>query len=36
MSLLSAPGSVFIKTTLMKSLAEELWYTQTIDYKTLT
>ena len=30
MSLLSAPGSVVIKTTLMKSLAEVLWYTQTV------
>ena len=30
MSLLSAPGSVVIKTTLMKSLAEVLWYTQTM------
>ena len=30
MSLLSAPGSVLIKTTLMKSLAEVLWYTQTM------
>ena len=29
MSLLSAPGGVHIKTTLMKSLAEALWYTQT-------
>jgi len=28
MSLLSVPGSVLIKTTLMKSLAEALWCTQ--------
>ena len=30
MSLLSAPGSVLIKTTLMKSLPEALWCTQTV------
>ena len=29
-SLLSAPGSVLIKTTLMKSPAEALWCTQTV------
>jgi len=28
-SLLSAPGNVLVKTTLTKSLAEGLWYTQT-------
>jgi len=30
MSLLSAPGNVLIKTTLMKSLPEVLWCTQTV------
>ena len=29
MSLLSAPGNVLVKTTLTKSQAEGLWYTQT-------
>ena len=30
MSLLSAPRSVLIKIMLVKSLAEALWYTQTV------
>ena len=30
MSLLSAPGSLLIKTKLMKSPVEALWYTQTV------
>ena len=30
MTLLSAPGSIPIKTTLLKSLAEVLWCTQTV------
>ena len=30
MSLLSAPGSVLIKTTFIRSLGEALWYTQTV------
>ena len=30
MSLLTAPGSIFVKTALMKSLAEALVYTQIV------